>query len=124
MVDARPARDHLRRLSRQGVGTRAVSAASDVNRTTLGKIMRGERQQVRKSTLERILAVDMDAASDHACIPAGETRAILRELAPEYLTKKRLAEALGYRSYGIPSRDRISVRNAHRIRKLHERVTA
>lgn len=122
MVDAEPARLHLAHLSRRGVGTRAVHAACDVNRTTLTKITTGQRTQIRKSTLDAILSVDEDAIADHALIPSGPTRKLLHDLAPEYLTKKNLAVALGYRGYGIPARKKITARNAHRVRKLHRRI--
>jgi hypothetical protein len=109
-------------MSRKGVGYRTLADAAGVNSTTVRQVMTGEKRRIRKSTLDRILSVDEGARADHALIPAGETREILRQLEPEFLTKLNLSKALGYRSYGLPARERITVRNAHRIRKLAERV--
>lgn len=122
LVDAKPARDHIRALSRQGVGYRTVADAAKVNTSTVRQVMTGEKTRIRRSTREAILSVDEGARADHALIPAGETQRILRELAPEFMTKKNLAQALGYRSYGIPSAKRITARNAHRIQRLARRV--
>lgn len=124
LVDASPARDHIRALSRQGVGYRPLADAAGVSATTVRQVATGSKAQIRKSTLERILEVDEGARADHALISASETRRILRALEPEYLTKKRLAEALGYRSYWLPSAKRITVRNAHRVERLYRRVTS
>lgn len=122
LVDATPARKHIRRMSRLGVGYRTLADAAGVNTSTTRQVMTGEKKTIRKSTLERLLSVDEGARADHALIPAGETKRILRELEPEFLTKRNLAAALGYRSYGIPSAKRITVRNADRIRRFRDRV--
>lgn len=95
LVDASPARAHLLALSATGVGKRAVAAASDVALSVLGKVRTGKLLRVRANTAKRILAVDAAAASDHACIPAKETRAALRELLRLGLTKTEIATRLG-----------------------------
>lgn len=124
MVDAELARDHIRELGRKGVGYRTVADASKVNATTVRLVMTGVRTQVRKSTLDAILSVDEGAAADHALVNAGETRRMLRELEPEFLGKRKLAEALGYRSYFMPGNyaQKVLAKNAHRVRKLYRRV--
>lgn len=123
LVDAKPARKHIRAMSRVGIGYRTLADAARVNTSTVRQVMTGERRKIRKSTLEAILSVDEGARADHALIPGGETQRILRELEPEFLTKRNLAQALGYQSYGTPNRSRITVRNAHRVRRLARRVT-
>lgn len=122
MVDAEPARRHIEKLSRAGVGYKQVAAAADVNHTTVRQVMTGRRKQLRKSSLEAILAVDEQAAADHGLIRSTTARQQLRELEPEYLTKRNLWKALGYAHYAAPIGRRITAKRAHRIAKLHRRV--
>lgn len=122
LVDAKPAREHMKALGKKGVGYRQIADAAKVCTTIVRQVMTGEKKRVRKSTLEAILSVDEGARADHALIPAGDTKRILRELAPEFLTKRQLAAALGYRGYGLPTGKRITVWNAERIRRFKERV--
>jgi len=67
------ARRHLRKLSRAGVGRRAVAAASDVSATIIHEIGIGRRRRIRAGTERRILSVDTSARADHSTVPAGRT---------------------------------------------------
>lgn len=124
LVDAKPVRKHLRALSRQGVGYKAVADAADVGRSTLQQVMQGKKRRIRKRSADRVLEVTVDARADGALVPAGETRAILRDLLPEFLTKSRLARELGAQTPAlqIGRRKHVRARTAYRVRKLHERV--
>ncbi len=125
LVDAKPARQHIRALSRRGICYRTLADAAKVNATTVLEVSRGRKQRIRRSTLESILSVDEGAIADHALVPAGETRRMLRDLEAEYLGKRRVSEALGYGSYFRPGNyaRKVTARNAQRVRRLHERVT-
>ena len=124
LVDARPVRRHLRELSRQGVGYKSVADAADVGRSTLQKVMSGEKKRIRKRAADRVLEVTADARADGGLVPAGETREILRMLVPEFLTKGRLARELGAKTDAIQigRTAHVRARTAYRVRKLRERV--
>jgi hypothetical protein len=122
-VSATPARQHLRELSRQGVGCKAVAEASDVGRTAIVEIVSGRRRRIRRTTRDAILEITTEAAADGAYISASETQRMLRELRPEYMTDERLARALGYESGQLQiGKKRVTAKNEMRVRRLYERT--
>lgn len=125
LVDAKRARAHLRRLSRQGVGYKTVADAAVVSPTIVAKILNGKKHSVRADTERRILDVTVDARADKALVDAGPTwKLIDRMLAPEVgFSKAELAHRLGYARAALQlRRDRITLRNAERVRKFYEAV--
>lgn len=124
LVNAGPVREHLRKLSAQGVGYKSVADAADVGRTVLQRIMSGRKQRIRKQSADRVLAVDADAVADWGLVPAGETRRMLRALEEEWLTKGALALELGYAqpALQIGQTTHVRARTAHRVRQLYRRV--
>lgn len=121
MVSARPARAHILALSRKGVGYTSVSEASDVSRSVLFKIAKGERKQIRRSTRDAILDVSIGAAAGGARVPAGPTWRMLEALLPEYLTRGNLALALGYKQPALQiGRKWVLARTELRVRRLYE----
>lgn len=124
LVDAAPVREHLRKLSEQGVGYKSVADAASVARSTLQRIMTGEKRRIRGQAAARVLQVDAQAVADWGLVPAGETRKLLEELEGEFLTKGRLALELGYSqpALQIGNREHVRARTAHRVRKLYRRV--
>jgi len=123
LVDAKPARRHLKRLSKRGVGYKQVAAACDIGTTTVFEILSGQNKQTRKRTADAILAVDEDAVADHGLIPAGPTWKLLRELEAEYFTKGEVARLLGYKSPCLQiGRKRVLARTHHRVARLYRRV--
>lgn len=116
---------HLRWLSKHGVGKLAVAAASDVGKSTICDILAGRKTKIRARSERRILAVTLDQRSDGAIIPAGRTHRLIRQLREEGFTGVFLAKQLGYqgsRAIQIGG-ERVTVRNAARVRRLHERLT-
>lgn len=124
LVDAAPVRDHLRKLSEQGVGYKSVGEAADVGKTVLFRVMTGEKTRIRAQAAKRVLQVDAQAVADWGLVPAGETRKLLEELEGEFLTKGRLALELGYQTPAlqIGNREHVRARTAHRVRKLYRKV--
>ena len=123
LVSATPARRHLRNLARAGVGYRQAADAAGVAASVVAKIRSGERRRIRKHTADRLLEVDAGAAADHAVVDGAETRRMLRELEPEFLTKGRLARALGYQTDALQiGRGRVLARTEARVRKLYVRT--
>lgn len=104
LVAAEPVRKHLLKLSRRGIGYKAVAAACDVSKTNLMKILNGTKTLVRKSTADRVLAVDRGAIADHSLVPAARTWKIVRRLLEEGFTRSSLAKRLGYKSPALQFR--------------------
>lgn len=125
LVPAAPAREHMRKLSRQGVGRRAIAAASDVGETCLTAIRNGRKRQIRARTESAILALTKAMASDHALVSAVGTWKRIRELLEEGYTEAFLAKELGYaHRYLQLGKDQVTVRNAYEVEQLHRRLTA
>ncbi len=123
LTSAEPTREHLLRLSSQGIGRDAVADVSGVAVSVISEIRTGRKQQIRKETERRILAVTVEAAFDKANIDAGPTWRLIGELLEEGFTKAELARRLGYAVPALPfRRERISARNARRIELLYRRV--
>ena len=119
LVAAEASRRHILRLSRQGVGRRAIAAASDVAERTISRIRSGKQSKLRKSTEERILAISNQALSDGTLIRAGITWRQIRTLLAEGFTKAELARRLGHLSPSLQiGKSHIRARTAMRIDRL------
>ena len=124
LVDAAPARRHLRKLSRRGVGYKSVADASDVGKTTLAKILSGEKKWIRRQTAQQILGVTALALADHGLVPAARTWVMLRALTREYFTQAALARKLGYKTAALQfGRRRVLAKTEHRIERFYRKVT-
>ncbi len=125
IVDAGKARQHLMNLSQQGVGRRAVAAASDVAETVLMDIRSGTKTRIRARTERQILAVTPEMASDHALVDAGPTWKLVRELLKAGFTKARLSAEMGTNGRALQlAKDQVTVRNAARMVAVHARLMA
>lgn len=125
VVSADRARAHMVALARQGVGRRAVAAASDIAETILCTIRSGARKQIRARTERKILAVTPAAASDRAITDAGPTWKLIAELVAAGFTKRAIGRKLGQHGSGLQlGRTRITVRNADRVKRIHAELMA
>jgi hypothetical protein len=70
-------------------------------RSTVGKILRGERRHLRAQTAKRLLAVTPAARADHSTVPAGRTWRLINHLLEEGFSKARLARELGMRTRAL-----------------------
>lgn len=123
LVDAAPARRHLRRLSRRGIGYKTAADAAGIAASIVAAILNGKRRRIRKRTADAILEVDQGAAADHALVDAGETWRMLKHLRCEYLTDTALARALGFLKPALQiGQRRVLVRTEDRVRRLYRRV--
>lgn len=127
LVPASAARVHLAQLSAQGVGRRAVAAATDIPESTLGYVNNGTRPHLRLVTEQKILAVSVDAISDGALVDASETWRLLRALIKEGHTKRSIARAMGSEARA----PKLQVRNskvtaamALRVKRLYAQLQA
>lgn len=123
IVPANKARAHMRHLSRLGIGRRAVHDATDIADSVLSDIRTGRKRRIRARTERLILAVTPAAASDHAYVPAARTQHLIRQLFDEGYTEAFLCQRLGYVHGRLQFGDRITVRNAARIARLHRELT-
>ncbi len=124
IVPADRARTHLLKLSKAGVGRRAVAAASDVALSVLYDIRMGTKKRIRARTERLILAVSVAQASDRALTSAKRTHKLIAELLEEGYTQGFIAQRLGYRHRGLQFRAaRVTVRNAARVARLHRELT-
>lgn len=124
IVSAAAARSHMHKLSRLGVGRRAIGAASDVAQTVLAEIRTGRRLKIRARTERKIMAVTIGCASDHAVVPAARTWRKLERLLEEGFTKRQLARLLGNEALTPAlqiSRDFVLVRTAGRVDAIYRR---
>lgn len=123
IVSASRARAHLIKLSRQGVGRRAVRAATDIADTVLQKIRSGKKQNIRARTERLILCVTPASASDRALVRAGPTRARIAELLNEQFTVARLARELGQSTPRLQIGKRlVTVRTQYNVEQMHRRL--
>lgn len=119
LVSVEPARRHILKLSKQGVGRRAIAAASDVAEKVISRIRTGQQAKIRKNTEDRILAVSKEAVSDGALIPADAVWRQIKALLTEGFTKTELARRLGYQSPSLQiGKTKIRARTGARIDRL------
>lgn len=125
LVSSEKARAHLLRLSRAGVGRRAVGAACDVADSVLQGIRAGTRVRCRARVERLILAVDAGARSDASVVSARSTWRLIQLLLEEGFTKKELARRMGLVSPAIQFRKgRVLARTALRVQKLYQAATS
>jgi transcriptional regulator with XRE-family HTH domain len=124
IVDATPVREHLRMLSRQGVGYKSVADAAGVSKTILSNILAGRRTRVRARTMRAVLAVDKSAIADHALVPSGPTWRLLDELLERGFSKAQLARWMGSKTPAIQFKrgGLILARTASRVERMYRMV--
>jgi hypothetical protein len=125
IVDAAPARRHLRALARQGVGRRMVAAASDVALSVVADVRAGRKLKIRARSERRILAVTPACRGDAALVPAGPTWERIEWLLEEGFTKGRIALELGRKTRALQlNREWVTARNAAAVEALVRRYQA
>jgi hypothetical protein len=120
LVDADPVRLHLIALSRKGIGSKTVHEYSDVARSVIVDIINGKKSRVRKSTADRLLAVDKDCYKAGTLIGKAEFSGQMRYLLNEGFTKTEIARRLGLKSRAIQfgKRKKITGRTAARLSRF------
>lgn len=98
LVDADPVRLHLIALSRKGIGSKTVHEYSDVARSVIVDIINGKKSRVRKSTADRLLAVDKDCYKAGTLVSAKGVWKDIGWLIDEGFTIPQIAKRLGYKS--------------------------
>ena len=117
---------HLQSLGDQGIGTRAVADACDVDRLTISRIRSGRRARIQSRIAERILRVDAGARADSALVSPRQTRQLIAELVNSGYSRLWIARQLGYKGSGLPFLylRRITALNASRVERLYRLIQA
>lgn len=120
LVDAASVVAHLRELSKQGVGYKAVCEAAGVGKSSVMMAISGKRKLMRAANARAILAVTADMARrDGALVPAKATMARIKWLVNEGMTKTEIARRLGYKTRALQiTKGMITARNAMKVEKL------
>jgi len=123
LVPAAAALEHVKRLSRAGVGYKSVAAAADVSSTTIMAMRAGRKTRIRASTEARILGVDRAAVADGAKVQAGRAWKRIRSLLEEGYSKAELARRLGKRQPALQlGRGRMTAINASMVERLYRTI--
>lgn len=125
LVDAEPARKHLKKLSKQGVGYKSVADAAKVSQSSLFKVMTGKRKRVRQEYMQAVLSVDKEAIADKALVSAKKTWELLDKLLEEGFSKAEIARRLGFTTPAIQiKKDFITAKTELRVQKLYNTIMA
>lgn len=135
-VDIAEARAHIARLQAIGYGDRSIAALAGVERRVVGDIRLGRRRdssrgnpplaRVRAATAASILAVDptSDQLPDGALTDAAPTWVLIDDLLRRGWSKAAIAREAGLGRSIQLRRERVTVRNARRIERVHEAATS
>ena len=128
IVSSDAARKHILKLAHAGVGSRSISAASDVGRSLIQKLKRGDAPRIRAEVERRILAVTPEKARGAGnLVNAKPTWSRINRLMDEGFTKREIARRMGYRSPAIPlnpKRKLITAASAMRYERFYNRIMA
>lgn len=124
-VDAAPAREHIAWLATQGVGLKQVAKQAGVAHGALSKLVYGlpnrpPSKRCRRDTLERILAVSIDARAGGARVDAETTWALINEMLDAGATRAQLALLLGSSTPALQlGTDTVKVSTAHQVADIY-----
>ncbi|MGH3446021.1 MAG: hypothetical protein ACRDP4_00205 [Nocardioidaceae bacterium] len=133
LIDAAPAREHVRVLMAQGMGLKRIVAVSTVPQGQLWKLLDGKRRgdgtrvpsrRIRPETADRILAVELDLADGARVDSTGATRRV-RALVALGWSQSKIAAELGIQrsNFTIASgrRETLTVAHDKACRDLYDR---
>jgi hypothetical protein len=119
-------RHHLANLSAQGVGYKSVAKAAGVSKTVLGSILFSGKKKIRARTERKVLQVSANALPQSAILPAAPFWKLINDLRRRFgYSKREIAQMLiGPQARALQlHRERITLFNARRIMRLHDRLT-
>lgn len=130
MVDAEPARAHVRALNQAGISLRQVSKAADLHYSVLTALMygrpcKGQRpsQKIRKTTADKILAVDAASIST-PLVDAIGTRRRLQALVAIGWPGAELMRRLGCGTHirYLLRRKKVTAATAAKVKDLYQKL--
>lgn len=124
-VSVAPVRDHLDKLTAQGVGLRTVAEMAGASRSTLREIRIGAHNSIRKQLADRILAVGIEHAAEGALVDGAETWALIDELLAAGYRKGQIATMLGREVPALQlKRGMVRASTADAVKSLHAELMA
>lgn len=124
IVPAKRAKAHLIKLSKIGIGRRAVSIAAKIGKTTICQIKRGTKTHIRKNTERRILSVTISDARPHTVVSATRTWKMIERLLRDGFSKRALAQRLGYKYSLQLFKHRVLAKNAVKVFRFYKLIMA
>lgn len=129
LVDADVVRDHIKALSRQGIGRRQVSKLAGVSNSMLATLLYGRwrggskrppSQRVNRDIAARILAIGPNQHANHALVNAAPVWRQVDELLAFGVKKAWIANAIGLETRALQlGKERVTARNARRVAAVH-----
>lgn len=119
-VDAGDVVAHVRELQKLGVGYKTVAARAGVSKSSLLKLLTGERTRCRPDMVVKILDVPIDAAlvADGQYVDAAFTWHLIGQLLEMGWTKVGIAEVLGQSRALQLGREQVTAAHARAVRAL------
>jgi hypothetical protein len=127
LQDNSEAAEHILWLRSQGIGLRAVAAATGLQRLTVWKIARGETRRSRPETISRIMAVGTHMRKAGSLVDAEPTWRLIDDMLANGFTRTRIAAELGSTAKRPAlqlKRDKIKQSNADQVREVYDRLMA
>lgn len=125
IVSADKARRHIKKLSRLGVGRRAINAATDIADSIIFEIRAGKRKNIRARTERLILGVTTDIRGDASLVPAKPTWVLIDQLLAAGHTKSEIAFGLGRKTPALQiNKTQVTLRTEAAVKRLHAKLSA
>lgn len=130
LVDARPAREHLRRLIGRGAAQKALARAAGVNPKSIAAIAGGEVSRIHPDREQLVLALSLDTAAAHTApgrhgelVDAAPTWRLIDWMVLRGWPKAWISREIGQDGRALQlRRDRISCANAEKVAELDRRL--
>src|SRR3990167_4998521 len=121
VIDAAPARAHLRMLKGKGVGVRQVSRLTGISQPRIDDIRSGDVRVAKRSTIERLLACPAKRAP-RVIVTAWWAKRQLDALLTEGYTVAFLTERIGVKVSTVQAAEKVRAKVANRIAALYRRL--
>jgi hypothetical protein len=106
------------------VGYKTAADAASIARSTVAKVLSGERQRLRAQGAKRLLALTPAARADHSLVSGSYTWRLIEWLLEEGFTKARIARELGRKSPALQiRRNFVLARTQLSVEQLWRRYT-
>lgn len=122
VVLADRARAHILALSQAGVGRRAISDVTNLDPALIAAVRTGRKTKIRAINERLILAVTPDMGAENSLVPAAPTWSLIKELLKAGFTKGRIARELNGSRLLQLSKNKVTLRNAAAIARIHRRL--
>lgn len=125
-VKADNARQHLSKLSRNGIGRDTVADLTGISSSTIDLIRTGRQKNLRAMNEKAILAIGLDDILNNAqLVDAAPTWDRIRWMLREDFTKTEIARRLGCKTHALQlNQKKITSRNAMKVEQLYNRLRA